>query len=45
MECVDGEDLASLLRRIRRLPQDKALEIAGQLCAGLLSNGISLSLI
>jgi serine/threonine protein kinase len=35
MEYVDGEDLASLLRRIGRLPQDKALEIAGQLCAGL----------
>jgi hypothetical protein len=35
MEYVDGEDLASLLRRIGRLPQDKALEIARQLCAGL----------
>ncbi len=28
MEYVDGEDLASLLRRIGRLPSDKALEIA-----------------
>ena len=28
MEYVDGEDLASLLRRIGRLPGDKALEIA-----------------
>src|SRR3954452_24536618 len=28
MEYVDGEDLASLLRRIGRLPQDKALELA-----------------
>jgi predicted Ser/Thr protein kinase len=37
MEYVDGEDLASLLRRIGRLPQDKALEIARQLCAGLLA--------
>lgn len=35
MEYVDGEDLASLLRRIGRLGQDKALEIARQLCAGL----------
>jgi predicted Ser/Thr protein kinase len=35
MEYVDGEDLASLLRRIGRLPGDKALEIAHQLCAGL----------
>ncbi|OLC47633.1 MAG: hypothetical protein AUH43_11275, partial [Acidobacteria bacterium 13_1_40CM_65_14] len=35
MEYVDGEDLASLVRRIGRLPQDKAIEIARQLCAGL----------
>jgi len=35
MELVDGENLASLLRRIGRLPPDKALEIARQLCAGL----------
>jgi eukaryotic-like serine/threonine-protein kinase len=35
MEYVDGEDLASLLRRIGRLPQDKALDIARQLCVGL----------
>jgi serine/threonine-protein kinase len=35
MEFVDGEDLASLLRRIGRLPVDKALEIARRLCAGL----------
>ena len=35
MEYVDGEDLASLLRRIGRLPHDKGLEIARQLCAGL----------
>ncbi|REK09659.1 MAG: serine/threonine protein kinase [Acidobacteria bacterium] len=35
MEYVDGEDLASLLRRIGRLPGAKALEIARQLCAGL----------
>ena len=35
MEYVDGEDLASLLRRIGRLPPDKALEIARQICAGL----------
>jgi len=35
MEYVDGEDLASLLRRIGRLPGQKASEIARQLCAGL----------
>jgi serine/threonine-protein kinase len=35
MEYVDGEDLASLLRRIGRLPEDKALDIARQICAGL----------
>lgn len=35
MEYVDGEDLGSLLRRIGRLPPDKALEIARRLCAGL----------
>jgi serine/threonine-protein kinase len=35
MEYIGGEDLASLLRRIGRLPNDKALEIARQLCAGL----------
>ena len=35
MEYVDGEDLASLLRRIGRLPVDKATEIARRLCAGL----------
>ncbi len=35
MEFIDGEDLASLLRRIDRLPRDKAIQIARQLCAGL----------
>ncbi|HET9314568.1 MAG TPA: protein kinase, partial [Vicinamibacteria bacterium] len=35
MEYVDGEDLASLQRRIGRLPPSKGLEIARQLCAGL----------
>ena len=35
MEYVDGEDLASLLRRIGRLAGDKAIQIAHQLCAGL----------
>jgi serine/threonine-protein kinase len=35
MEYIDGEDLASLLQRIGRLPSDKALEIARKLCAGL----------
>ena len=43
MEYVDGEDLATSLRRIGRLPEDKATEIARQLCAGLAaahSNGV-----
>ena len=31
MEYIDGEDLASLLRRIGRLPEDKAVQIARQL--------------
>src|SRR5262245_26453047 len=35
MEYVDGEDLASLLRRIGHIPKDKAIQIARQLCAGL----------
>jgi serine/threonine-protein kinase len=35
MEYVDGEDLGSLLRRIGRLPQDKAVQLARQICAGL----------
>ena len=35
MEYIDGEDLRSLLRRIGRLPVDKGIEVAQQLCAGL----------
>src|SRR5215471_3626084 len=35
MEYVDGEDLGSLLRRIGRLPVDKAVETARKICAGL----------
>jgi serine/threonine-protein kinase len=35
MEYVDGEDLSSLLRRIGRIPHDKAVDIARQLCAGV----------
>jgi eukaryotic-like serine/threonine-protein kinase len=35
MEYVDGEDLASLQRRIGRLPSEKALDVARQVCAGL----------
>ena len=34
MEFVDGEDLASLMRRIGRLPPDKAVEIARQIVRG-----------
>ncbi len=35
MEYIDGEDLRVLLRRIGRLPHDKGVQIAQQLCAGL----------
>lgn len=35
MEHIGGEDLAVLLRRIGRLPADKAVELALQLCGGL----------
>lgn len=35
MQYIDGEDLASLLRRIGRLPSEKALALARDICAGL----------
>ena len=35
MQFVDGENLASLLMRIGRLPADKAVEMSRRLCAGL----------
>jgi tRNA A-37 threonylcarbamoyl transferase component Bud32 len=35
MEYVDGEDLSSLLRRVGRFPEERGLEIARQICAGL----------
>lgn len=35
MQFVDGEDLASLLRRIGRLPVEKAIDLARDLAAGL----------
>ncbi len=35
MEYIDGEDLRGLLRRIGRLPKNKGIEIAQQLCMGL----------
>jgi len=35
MEYVDGEDLASLLLRIGRLPQERAVQVSRQICAGL----------
>ena len=35
MEYVDGENLASLVRRIGRVPHDKAVQMARQLRAGL----------
>src|SRR4030095_339149 len=35
MEYIDGEDLAGLLSRSVRLPQDKAIEFTRKICAGL----------
>lgn len=35
MEYIDGEDVGSLLRRIGRLPTDKATEFARKICAGV----------
>ncbi len=35
MELVNGEDLATLLRRIGRLTTERVMEIARQLCSGL----------
>ena len=35
MEFVDGEDLASVVRRIGRLSPERATEVARQICAGL----------
>jgi serine/threonine-protein kinase len=35
MELVEGEDLASLIHRVGRLPSDRVAEIARQLCSAL----------
>lgn len=35
MEYIDGETISSLLRRIGRLPSDKAINVAKQICSGL----------
>lgn len=35
MEYVDGEDLAASLKRVGRFPEDKALDLARQISAGL----------
>ncbi len=35
MELVQGEDLAAFVRRVGRLPSEKVVGIARQLCAGL----------
>src|SRR6185312_13881379 len=35
MEFIKGEELSSFMRRIGRLPHDKALQLARQICAGL----------
>jgi serine/threonine protein kinase len=35
MEYIDGENLSTLLRRIGRVPRDKAMELGMQICHGL----------
>ncbi|MCO6509832.1 MAG: protein kinase [Aridibacter famidurans] len=35
MEFIEGDDLSMLLKRIGRLPSDKAVEISRQICLGL----------
>lgn len=35
MEYIDGDDLSMLLKRIGRLPSDKAVEISREICLGL----------
>lgn len=35
MELVSGEDLSTVLRRVGRLPSEKVMEIARDLCGGL----------
>jgi serine/threonine-protein kinase len=35
MEYIDGEDLAALLKKVGRLPEDRGLRLARQLCLGL----------
>ncbi len=35
MEYIDGDDLSMLLKRIGRLPADKAIDIARDICMGL----------
>jgi tetratricopeptide (TPR) repeat protein len=35
MELVRGEDLATLIKRVGRLPSEKVIDIARQLCSGL----------
>lgn len=35
MEFIDGDDVSSLLRRVGRLPSERAIEISRELCVGL----------
>ena len=35
MELIDGEDLSVLLKRVGRFPEERATELARQICAGL----------
>ena len=37
MELIDGEDLATVIRRVGRLPAEKVLDIGRQLCDGLVA--------
>ena len=40
MELVHGEDLATLLRRVGRLPSEKVIDIGRQLCAGVAAGSV-----
>lgn len=35
MELIEGDDLASLLRQVGRIPGDRGIELARQICAGV----------
>jgi serine/threonine protein kinase len=37
MELIEGEDLSTLLRRAGRLPSEKVIDIAKQICSGVIA--------